>query len=205
MSADQSKTQADKAWEAWRARLPAATVARIEAPAAPPTAFDAFAAALPDRVRAATASLTDGPPPPPDEVCREAAKRFGAVVCENGEFAKLIMFRDADALVRYLGEAEGEDKVVWCFHGMPLRFTVGPQRYLMLPDGLTAVSIPVTKGAKILRVEADLISTDFQEDGFVGPAYLATTDGLQTEPPPEPGTNKALDDDEAAEDEGDIA
>lgn len=195
------------AWEVWRDRLPPGTAARIDAPPAAPAAtdFDAFAAALSGKAREVIAVVADGPPPPPAETCKEAAKRFGAVVSENGEFAQLIMFKDADALAKYLGAAEGDDKVVWCFHGVPLRFTVGPQRYLMLPDGETALAVPVTVGAKILRVEADLIGTDFQEDGFVGPAYLANTDGLQTEAPPEPGTNKALDDDEPADDEEDVA
>ena len=194
-------------WAVWRERLPAATAARIDAPAAAPPVsdFDAFAAALPARTRGAAAVVADGPPPPESETCAEAAKRFGAVVSENGEFAQLVLFKDAEALAKYLGAAEGDDKVIWCFHGVPLRFTVGPQRYLMLPDRETALSIPLTPGAKILRVEADLVGTDFQEDGFVGPAYLATTDGLQTEPPPEPGTNKALDDDEAGADEEDVA
>lgn len=188
-------------WEVWRDRLPAGTAARIDAPPAAHAAtdFDAFVGALGPKAAAAVAAVSDGPPPPPEEVCKEAEKRFGAVVSESGEFAQLIMFRDADSLAKYLGAAEGDDKVVWCFHGVPLRFTVGPQRYLMMPDGLTAASVPVTPGAKILRVEADLIGTDFQEDGFVGPAHLANNDGLQVEAPPEPGTNKALDDDEAGE------
>lgn len=189
-------------WEVWRERLPAATAARIDAPpaAAPATDFDAFVSALPAKARGAVAAATDGPPPPPSEVPRPATERFGCVESENGEFARLIMFKDADALAKYLGAAEGDDKVIWCFYGVPLRFTVGPQRYLMLPDGETAVSVPVTPGAKILRVEADLVGTDFQEDGFVGPPHLANTDGLQVEAPPEPGT-KALDDDEAGDEE----
>jgi len=194
------------AWEVWRERFPPEVAAQLEGGAAPAprTDYDAFVSPLPADTRAALTAIGAGPSPPPSETCKEAAKRFGAVVGENGEFAQLIMFKDADALAKYLGGIEGDDKVVWCFHGVPLRFTVGPQRYLMLPDGETALAVPVTAGAKILRVEADLIGTDFQEDGFVGPAYLANTDGLQTEAPPEPGTNKALDDDEAG-DEEDVA
>ena len=90
--------------------------------------------------------------------------------------------------------------MVWCFYGVPLRFTVGPQRYLMMPDQNTALSIPLVKGAKLVRADADLIPLEWQEDGFVGPPYLANTDGLQVEAVPEnvpPPKNQALDDDEA--------
>lgn len=195
------------AWEVWRDRLPKGTVARIDGTpeAAPASDFDAFASTLSPAARKAVEVVTDGPPPPPEETCKEEVKRFGCVEGDNGEFAKLRLFKDAESLAKYLGSVEGEDKVVWCFHGVPLRFTVGPQRYLMLPDGETAISIPIAPGAKILRVEADLLGAEYQEDGFIGPAYLANTDGLQVEPIPEnvPNKNEALDDDEATEPEED--
>jgi len=150
-------------WEVWRDRLPPDTVARVESGArpAPPSAYDAFMSAVSPSARAAAAVVSDGQPPPPDETCPESARRFAAVVSENGEFAKLILFKDAEALAKYLGSIEGDDVVVVPFWGVPLRFTVGPQRYLMMPDGMAAMSIPLIPGAKILRVEADLIGTDY--------------------------------------------
>jgi hypothetical protein len=187
-------------WDIWKERLPPTTVARLEGHTPPSaTAFDAFVSTLDKSTRAAIAAVTDGPPPPVEETCREEVKRFGCVECDNGEFATLRMFRDADGLAKYLGSVEGEDKIVWCFFGTPLRFTVGPQRYLMLPDGQTALAIPLVPGAKIHRIEADLVSSEYQEDGFVGPRYLANNDGLQVEPPTEvtPTAKPALDDDEA--------
>lgn len=188
------------AWDVWKTRLPAATLQSIEgSTAVAPTEFDAFAQHLPPSVRSSVAAVVAGPSPPPEETCKEEAKRFGCVESENGEFSTLRMFRDADSLVRYLGSVEGEDKVIWCFYGVPLRFTRGPQRYLMLPDNNTALSIPLLPGVKLVRADADLIDLEWQEDGFVGPAYLASTDGLQVEAVPEtvPPKNEALDDDEA--------
>lgn len=190
-------------WEVWMERLPKATVDAIagrDTQAGPVTDFAAFVNTLPPQTQKAVALVTDGPPPPPEETCKEAAKRFGCVESNNGDFATVRLFPDAESLVRYLGSVEGHDKVMWCFHGVPLRFTVGPQRYLFMPDGATAMSVPLTPGLKILRVEADLITADIQEDGFVGPAYLASTDGLHTDAPPEatPAAkpNSALDDEE---------
>ncbi len=194
------------AWDVWKATLPPATVRSIEGDAAKPASpFDEFAAGLPPSVRASVAAVAGAVAPPPEETCKEEAKRFGCVESENGEFATLRMFRDADALARYLGAIEGEDKVVWCFFGTPLRFTRGPQRYLMMPDQNTALSIPLVKGAKLVRADADLIDLEYQDDGFVGPAYLANTDGLQVEAVPEnvPPKKDALDDDEAKEPEED--
>ncbi len=190
------------AWDVWKDRLPARTVAAIDGPPpAPPSDFSAFVGSMPPSVRAKVSAVTDGPAPPSEETCKEEVKRFGCVESDNGEFSTLRMFKDADALARYLGEVEGQDKVVWCFYGVPLRFTVGPQRYLMMPDQTTALSVPLVKGAKLVRADADLIDMDWQEDGFVGPAYLASTDGLQVEAVPEnvPPKNEALDDDEAKE------
>lgn len=196
-------TEKKSAWDVWKERLPKATVDRIDGAAAPAVVSDfaAFVSALPAKAQKAVSSVTDGPPPRPEETCKEEAKRFGCVECDNGEFPKMRLFKDAESLAKYLGSVEGQDKAVWCFHGVPMRFTTGPQRYLFMPDGETAMTVPIVPGAKIHRIEADLIGTELQEDGFVGPSYLANTDGLQVEAPPEPGANAALDDDELTKDD----
>lgn len=152
------------------------------------SSWDEFAAGLPAAVRTAVAAFTsasvstrgDGDDLPPAALSWVARRppvrhepRYACVESDNGEFAKLRVFRSADALARYLAAAEGRDTVVWCFYGVPLRFTQGPTRYLFLPDGRTALTIPSSPDQPAIPVPADSVTTPIQDDGFLGPPYLA--------------------------------
>jgi len=111
----------------------------------------------------------------PKENVKAGASRWGLVETLDGEWSKLRVFRSAEALVKRLQQLEGKDVVAWCFYGLALPVTKGPQRYLQLPDG-QFMQIPLYAGgpATILPTEA-LGNIIFEETGFLGPPELAET------------------------------
>lgn len=139
---------------------------------------------------------------------------FGMVEAENGEWAKMRLFRDVEALAHRLAEQEGKDIVVWCFYGIPLKLSRGPQRYLMLPDGRNAVKIPMGCVGPVEFVDGGFLdSFEMQEDGFIGPPQLAegSLPDLPAPPMAAPGdfkkkgkgkTDKTIDDDDEDHPEG---
>lgn len=140
---------------------------------------------------------------------------FGMVEAENGEWAKMRLFRDAEGLAFRLAEQEGKDIVVWCFYGIPLKLSRGPQRYLMLPDGQSAVKIPMGCVGSVEFVDGSFLDGfEMQDDGFIGPPQLA--EGSLPDMPPAPPqaapgdfkkkgkgkTDKTIDDDDEDHPEG---
>lgn len=109
------------------------------------------------------------------------AARYCLVEGPDGEWSSVRVFKTPEGLARRIGSMEGQDMVVWAFFGIPLRITKGPQRYLLLPDGQQAITIPLYDGGPVQFVDADLLSErEIQEDGFVGRPELAV--GRMPEP-----------------------
>lgn len=133
----------------------------------------AFLASVPESTRLA---LLGGPPAPPLEAAVDnAIPRYGVVESTDGEWAQMRTFKNAEGLARRLQQLEGTDTVVWCFYGVALPVTKGPQRYLDLPGGRQKIQIPMYEGGPCRVVDADLLGKlPVEEAGFVGPPELAT-------------------------------
>lgn len=189
------------AYEALLARLPSSAQAAMRHkadPLSPPAAEEPLGdeqvayAALLDRLPASArdamrAAKTGDPPAPPAPPA--AAARYCLVESPDGEWARLRTFKTAEAAARRLGELEGRDVVVWAFYGVPLQFTRGPQRHVLLPDG-SAVSVPLFAGGPVEVVDAGTLGDlAFEEAGYVGPPELAVA------PPADAGVTAAVDDD----------
>ena len=66
------------------------------------------------------------------------------------------------------------------YYGLPLVFTEGPVRYLLLPDG-TAVRLPRFTGDAPARVLPPP-GIALQEDGYLGPRALSPQQAAPREP-----------------------
>jgi hypothetical protein len=118
-------------------------------------------------------SVMVGAEPSTDEIADVGMARYCMVEAVDGEWPTLRMFKTAEALAKRIGAMEGEDAVLWVYFGLPLQFTRGPQRYLLLPDGVTAIQVPMYAGGPCRKVSSDLLSNlETQDDGFVGPPEL---------------------------------
>lgn len=126
-----------------------------------------------------------------------AAACYGLVECENGDWATIKLFKSVQGLGGRLAYLEGQDVVAWAFYGIPMQFTKGPQRFLMMPDGQSALKIPMYVNGPSEIVSTDTLKNfDMQEDGFLGPPQLAEGQ-LPDIPPPKregPGDHKKSDD-----------
>jgi hypothetical protein len=81
------------------------------------------------------------------------------------------MFNDPEALASRLAFLEGQEVAVWPFFGLPMGFTKGPPRHLMLPNG-EAMTIPISDSQAPEIVQRLFDAADMQEDGFLGPPEL---------------------------------
>jgi len=134
-------------------------------------AFNKFVAQLSPEARQAFLRKPAGTPEPKVE---DANARWGVVESTDGEWAQMRLFKTADALVRRVSQLEGTDTVVWCFYGIALQVTKGPQRYLSLPGGTQLIQVPLFEGGPAKVVDADLLGNlVFEEAGYVGPPELA--------------------------------
>ena len=187
------KDKADKSAQAWQSFLGMLTpsakceVQRLEpksplSPAPPVSDFtdeetDQYHAFRKTLTGLATGQLDDiAGPDEADEAVEpnEKLARYCLIECPDGDWSMVRMFKTPDGLARRIGQLEGEDMVVWAMFGIPLRITKGPQRYLLLPDGMTALTIPVVVGGPVKEVEADLLDQlELQDDGYLGPPELA--------------------------------
>lgn len=133
----------------------------------------AFLASLPEASRL---FLTGRPPlPPPEAGLEKAVPKYGVVESADGEWAQLRTFKNAEGLARRLQQLEGTDTVVWCFYGVGLKLTKGPQRYLELPGGRQLIQVPMYEGGPSQVVDADRLGKlAVEEAGYVGPPELAT-------------------------------
>lgn len=177
-----AKDKASQAWSAWLGDLgtSARKSIRGELPRQTPADEDANAYKLwRSQLCAAAQEVVDGlvltsATPAGDAVVDSEGVRFCLVECPDGEFPVLRVFRTAEALARRLQQLEGGDVTAWAFYGIPLPITQGPQRYVLLPDRQTGMSIPVRAGEAIQQVDLALLDeVVVQEDGFLGPPELA--------------------------------
>lgn len=131
--------------------------------------------------KAAQAALTRGavPEPTPQETVTpkldaKGGPKYGLVESEDGEWPKMHVFKNAEALARRLQQMEGKDVVAWAFYGIPLAITEGPQRYVVLPGG-TALTVPMFDGGPVKVVDADTLDKlVIEEAGYLGPPELRT-------------------------------
>lgn len=100
--------------------------------------------------------------------------RYVLVEQADGEIPQIRLFRSAITLAQRIGQLEGTDMFAVPLLGIPLQFTHGPQRHLLLPDGISALTVPVVKTmeVKVVTAEDALQVSDLQEDFYIGPAVL---------------------------------
>lgn len=118
----------------------------------------------------------------PLDVQVDAAK-FCIIESPDGDFARLHGYTTPQQAATRLGELEGQDIVVHVVYGIPLRLTIGPQRFLTLPDGQQAIMIPTYPGGPTKVVDANLVEDmEIQDDGFLGPPELVNTPQVPEKP-----------------------
>jgi hypothetical protein len=134
----------------------------------------------------------------------EAARpAFCMVECAEGQFPVLRLFSTLEGLVERMQSLEGRDVAVWPFWGVPLPFSQGPNRVLILPDDQ---AITIDKRQRVVDIDEDDII--LQEDGFLGlpelsiapPSYVKE-DEERAAAMQEAAANAAVDDDEDDDDE----
>lgn len=141
--------------------------------------------------------------PPPDKVEPDVnAARYCIIEGPDGEFPHLHGYSTPKACAERLRELEGKDTVVHVVYGIPLRITVGPQRYLLLPDGQQAIQVPMIPNGPAKLLDASLIEDmEIQEDGFLGPPELIDTPQEKRKPKNKKKAKRGKDDDDEEEDE----
>ena len=137
---------------------------------------------------------------PEDEIDASVA-RYCVVEGPDGGWPTARLFKTPEALARRISQLDGTDMVIWCFFGIPIHLTRGPQRYLLLPGGQDAIMIPLIEGGPCKIVPADLLENlELQDDGFLGPPELANTEMIEAKLEPA----KAEEEEEEDDDEEDL-
>ncbi len=129
----------------------------------------------------------------------------------DGGWPVMRVYKTADGLAQRLGVLEGEDVAVCLVYGVPLQFTKGPPRYLLLPDHEHAISIPEGKRrGRTQVVDVDLLSKlEMQDDFYIGPPELAEAFKMPEKLQAKPAVAKPqaisydTDDEEDDDDDGD--
>ncbi len=151
-----------------------------------------------DHLAAMAHSSVSGHRDSPAPIAPDPAQ-FRYILVENpdGEAPRTRLFRSAESLAERLGALDGADLYVVMTWGEPLLVTRGPQRYLRLPGGTHAVTIPRYKGAPVRVVEWSLLedAVALEDDGYLGPPALVT--------PPDAGEQDPRDQDDADDDADD--
>lgn len=186
MSTPRRLTSSQDRWDSWLNQLPPATAHTLTqgppaaAAATVETPYETWLTVLPDAAREALLQVpmaADATPPEAATlpVVVDNQQRYLLLECPSGEFPKLRSFRTPEKLVARLAKLAGQDVVAYIFFGVHLPFTVGPQRYLHLPDGQHLLAIPFPPGALPETVEAATVAMELQDDHFLGPPELAQT------------------------------
>lgn len=134
----------------------------------------------------------------------QEAVRYALFEALDGDWPVTRVFTGPDGLARRIGQLEGQDIVVMAYFGVPLKLTMGPQRYLHLPDGRSAIMIPLVPGGPATIIDADLIANlEPQVDGFLGPPELAETamPRVHEDSPRERVSSRGRDDDDVDDDD----
>lgn len=140
---------------------------------------EAFLDSISPAARAALAGAAVAAPP---EAAAEelGVRRYAIVESPDGEWAQVRTFKTAEGLARRVQQLEGTDTVVWCFFGVPLALSKGPQRYVELPGGRMVVSVPMYDGGPVQVLERDEIGRfDPEPTGFLGLPELARVQPLK--------------------------
>jgi len=179
------KDQKATPWAAWMASLSGAAQRALQdkesgpltCAVAPPddeelaADYSAFRAALTGRARDGLDALVDFADTDKPEL--NATVGYGVVVCPDGEWPTVTVYKQPEGAAKRIGALDGEDVCVWAFYGVVLPLTQGPQRHLILQDGQTALTVPTYSGAPIRKVNVDLIADcEPQSDGYLGPDEL---------------------------------
>lgn len=102
--------------------------------------------------------------------------RYLLLECPDGEWSVIRSYASIEAVAKRMAQLEGTDTVVFPIWGVPLPFTKGLPRYLVLPNGRQAIQIPYKHGGPCQIVPADLLEElAIQQDGFLGPEELIDT------------------------------
>lgn len=184
MAKDKEEQPKVSSWDAWRSRLSGHTRAALDGKPKetdPATPYSEWLATLSEEARSLLSGVVEGDDEPLSNEPDFGTFRYAMVECTSGEYPLMRLFKTPEAITKHLGKLDGEDVAVWCFYGIPMRFTVGPQRYLHLPDGITSVSVPMYKGGPCKRTTTDLITADIQDDGFLGPPELLQPPSIEEE------------------------
>jgi hypothetical protein len=89
-------------------------------------------------------------------------------------------YQSIEALATHIGRLDGTDTFAYCLYGSVMRFTEGPERYLLTPNDEMAVSIPAVANELVKRIRACelwLRDADFQDDFYLGPPDPGQGDG----------------------------
>lgn len=117
------------------------------------------------------------PPQPEDDADEEAYAYYLVEVRPQDLMPILRKMKDAQTLARYLArlEEKREEVYVRVFYGIYLELTLGPGRYLYMPDGVNAMPLPSTRWSKrpVHQVEVTLLNQKLSEDGYLGPPEYA--------------------------------
>jgi hypothetical protein len=112
-------------------------------------------------------------PPPISVAIDDADYQYCICVCRDGEFPILRRFSRVEQLADFVSQLRDQGVWVFAFHGLPVAMTAGPQRYLVLPDLRTAVTIPIAEHEPVSRVDLDRLDhVELQEDGYLGSIEL---------------------------------
>lgn len=210
-----TKQRQAHAWGVWINRLPPpvrAALSSVETTrvtivsqrrSADSDDYGAWRKSLPEIVRDNVDQLVHAAELP--EPADPSLARFCMVeVDHSGEhWPMLKVFQSARQLAVHLGKLEKEDVSVWPFFGVPLRFTEGPQRYLLLPDGTTAMMIPLAPGGPTPIVDAGLLATPLKDGNFLGPPELEFMQRVVVESKTKLIPAKKKDDDDEEDDDDD--
>lgn len=102
---------------------------------------------------------------------------FSWCVCEmpEGDFPRVRVFSEFDALARHVGKLEGQEVSVWIFYGTPISLTEKDDygdRYLKT-SRQEAFKVPTVPTGVALAVSSSQVSQlHIQEDGWLGDPSL---------------------------------
>lgn len=109
--------------------------------------------------------------------------RYCVVEAFDGDWPRLRVYRTPEAMAKRVQKLLGKDVSVYCYFGIPLKVSVGPDRFVELPNGYQAIDVPAFPGVapKIREIDTDTV---WEERGYVGPSYLATVQPTEAEEVP---------------------
>jgi hypothetical protein len=103
----------------------------------------------------------------------ESAFRYCYVEIAEEEIPVLRVFKSAELWARHAAKAEGKAVFLVPFYGKPLQISVGPQRYLSLPDEDKVMVVPYQNRGPCKVFDSTLLNEFVSQDNFfLGPTEL---------------------------------